>query len=79
MVFGRATDTTQIIGISLIETTTINSVVAIKNPSGNSTALTVVPLSGGTKSNVCNIIIKQFFYVISHKKIKYYFLLNIFV
>ena len=58
-VFGRATGTTQIIGISLIETTSINSIVAIKNPLGNSTALTVVPLSGGTKSNVCNIIIKQ--------------------
>jgi hypothetical protein len=47
-VVGRATGTTQIIGFSLIQTTSINTIIEIINPSGNSPALTITPLAGGT-------------------------------
>jgi len=58
-VAGRATGTSQIVGVSLITTTSVNSVLAVQNPAGNSTALTITPLAGGTHSVSANIIIKQ--------------------
>ncbi len=47
-VVGRATGTTQIVGIALVQTTVVNSILSISNPIGNSTALTITPLAGGT-------------------------------
>jgi len=49
-VVGRATGTSQIVGICLVETTVINQVLSVNNPTGNSTALTITPLAGGARS-----------------------------
>ena len=49
-VVGRATGTDQIVGSTLITTSSINSVLSVNNPTGNSTALTITPLAGGTRS-----------------------------
>lgn len=46
---GRATGTSQIVGLSIITTTVVNSILTVRNPSGNSTALTITPLAGGTR------------------------------
>lgn len=46
-VFGRATRTSQIVGMAIETTTAVNSVLTVQNPAGNSTALTVTPLAGG--------------------------------
>jgi len=48
-VVGRASETSQIVGIALVTTTVINSLLTVRNPSGNSTALTITPLTGGTR------------------------------
>lgn len=58
-VVGRATGTSQIIGMTLIKTTSINSILSINNAAGNSPALTITPLAGGTNSVSCNLVIKQ--------------------
>jgi hypothetical protein len=46
-VVGRATGTSQIVGICLVTTTVANSVLSVRNPAGNSTALTITPTAGG--------------------------------
>jgi hypothetical protein len=48
-VAGRATGTNQIKGIALVSTSLVNSILTVRNPSGNSTALTITPLAGGTR------------------------------
>lgn len=48
-VVGRATGTSQIVGMALVQTTVINSILTVRNPAGNSTALTITPLAGGTR------------------------------
>ncbi|CAM4424106.1 collagen-like protein [Paenibacillus tarimensis] len=58
-VAGRATGTSQIIGIALVQTTVINSVLAVRNPAGNSTALTITPLAGGTRPDSAHLVITQ--------------------
>ena len=58
-VVGRATGTTQIVGMCLIQTNTTNSVLTVSNPSENSTALTIAPNAGGTKPVSCHLVIKQ--------------------
>lgn len=58
-VVGRATGTNQIAGDVLITTTTANSVISINNPSGNSTALTLTPLAGGTRPVSANVVIQR--------------------
>ena len=57
-VVGRETGTSQIVGIAIIETTE-NSVLTIRNPSGSSSALTVTPLAGGTRSVSARLMITQ--------------------
>ena len=47
-VVGRATGTSQIVGVALVKTTSVNSVLSVVNPAGETTALTVTPLGGGT-------------------------------
>ena len=47
-VVGRATGTTQLVGVSIITTSVINSILEVINPSGNTPALTITPLAGGT-------------------------------
>ena len=56
-VVGRATGTSQIVGMSLIRTTTTNSILRIQNPSGNSSALTITPLAGGSSPVSAHVVI----------------------
>jgi hypothetical protein len=58
-VVGRATGTTQIVGVCLVQTTTVNSILTIQNPTGNSTALTITPLAGGTRPVSAHLVITQ--------------------
>jgi hypothetical protein len=48
-VVGRASVMSSISGTSYVETTTINSMLTVRNPAGNSAALTVTPLAGGVR------------------------------
>ncbi len=58
-VVGRATGTSQIVGIALVTTTSVNSLLTVRNPAGNSTALTITPLAGGTRSVSAHLLIMQ--------------------
>jgi hypothetical protein len=58
-VVGRATGTSQIIGVSLVTTTVTNSVLTVRNPAANSTALTITPIAGGTRSVSAHLVITQ--------------------
>ena len=56
-VVGRATGTSQIVGTSFVTTTTPNSILEIINPAGNSTALTITPVAGGTHPVSAHLVI----------------------
>lgn len=56
-VVGRATGTTQIVEFALVTTTTPNSILTVRNPAGESTALTITPLAGGTNPVSANLVI----------------------
>lgn len=56
-VVSRATGTSQITGISLLHTTTANSVLEVINPPGNSPALSILPNDGGTQPNSAHLVI----------------------
>lgn len=58
-VVGRATGTSQIFGTALVQTTAINSILTVRNPAGNSTALTITPLAGGTRPVAAHLVIQQ--------------------
>ena len=47
-VVGRATGTSQIVGTAMVTTSSINSILEVHNPVGNSPALTIAPVAGGT-------------------------------
>jgi hypothetical protein len=56
---GRATGTSQISGEALITTLAPDSTVAVVNPAGNSTALTITPLAGGSHAAAASLVIEQ--------------------
>jgi hypothetical protein len=58
-VAGRATGTSQLIGDSLVTTTTADETLEILNPLGNSPALTITPLAGGTQPVGASLVIQQ--------------------
>lgn len=58
-VVGRATGTSEIVGMALVQTTAASSILSISNPSGNSTALTITPLAGGKAPVSAHLIITQ--------------------
>ncbi len=58
-VVGRATGTSQIVGSTLIVTSTINSILSVHNPTGNTPALTITPVAGGTHPVSATLIIKR--------------------
>lgn len=58
-VVGRATGTSQIIGMAIVETTSINSILTVRNPADNATALTITPLAGGTEPVSAHLVITQ--------------------
>ena len=58
-VVGRATSATQIVGMAIIETTTVDSILTVRNPAGNAAALTITPLAGGTRPVSAHLMIIQ--------------------
>jgi len=58
-VAGRATGASQIVGMAILETTTVDSILTVRNPAGNATALTITPLAGGTRPVSAHLIIIQ--------------------
>ena len=54
-----ATGTSDIIGMSIITTTEENSNLAVRNPAGNPSALTITPLAGGTRPVSAHLVITQ--------------------
>jgi len=58
-VVGRATGTSQIVGMALVQTTVSNSILTVRNPASGSTALTITPLAGGTEPVSAHLVITQ--------------------
>lgn len=58
-VVGRATGTSQIVGTAIITTTVADSVLTVRNPEENATALTITPLAGGTRPVSAHLVILQ--------------------
>ena len=58
-VVGRATGASQIIGMALVSTTAVNSILTVRNPSGNATALSITPLAGGTRAVSAHLVITR--------------------
>ena len=58
-VAGRATGTSQIVGMAIVETTVTGSVLTVRNPEGTAAALTITPLAGGTRPVSAHLIITQ--------------------
>ena len=58
-VVGRATGASQIIGMAIVSTTVINSILTVRNPSGNASALSITPLAGGTRPVSAHLVIIQ--------------------
>ena len=58
-VVGRATGTSQIVGMALVNTTVVNSILTVRNPAGNAAALTITPIAGGARSVSAHLIIMQ--------------------
>ena len=58
-VVGRATGASQIIGMAIVETTSINSVLTVRNPAGNAAALTITPVAGGPRPVSVHLVITQ--------------------
>jgi hypothetical protein len=58
-VVGRATGTSQLVGDSLVTTTTADETLEVVNPLGNSPALTITPLAGGTQPVGASLVIQQ--------------------
>lgn len=56
---GRATGTSQIIGMAIVSTTSINSVITVRNPAANPAALTITPSAGGTQPVSAHLVITQ--------------------
>jgi Collagen triple helix repeat (20 copies) len=58
-VAGRATGTSQISNDVFITTTSVDNVLTVRNPAGETTALTVTPVAGGTRPVSGWLVIKQ--------------------
>jgi len=58
-VVGRATGTSQIVGMSLVTTTAADSVLTVRNPEDNVSPLNLTPLAGGTRPVSAHLIITQ--------------------
>ena len=58
-VVGRATGTSQIMGIALVETTETDSILTVRNPAVNTPALTITPLAGGARTVYAHLVIMQ--------------------
>ena len=56
---GRATGTTQILGMTIITTTAEGSVLTVRNPLGNAENLTLTPLASGTIPVSAHLVIMR--------------------
>ena len=56
---GRATGTSQIVGHTMINTTLPTSILSITSPAGNTPALTITPMAGGTHAVSANLVITR--------------------
>ena len=54
---GRATGTNQIVGMCVVQVVAPNSSLAIRNPLGNATALTITPIAGGAHTVSAHLVI----------------------
>ena len=55
----RAMGASQIVGMALVTTTTVNSVLTVRNPASNTAALTIPPLAGGMRPVSAHLVITQ--------------------
>ena len=58
-VVGRATGTSQIVGICLVTTTVANSELSVRNPAGNTSALTITTIAGGKSAVSAHLVIMR--------------------
>jgi hypothetical protein len=58
-VVGRATGTSQIVEMALVQTTAADSTLTVRNPAGNSTALTITPSAGGASPVSAHLVITR--------------------
>ncbi len=58
-VVGKATGTSQIGAMVLLQTLAANSIISVNNPTGNSPALTITPLAGGTHAVSAHLVITR--------------------
>lgn len=58
-VAGRATGSSQIVGMAIVETTVIDSTLTVRNPEGTAAALTITPLAGGIRPVTAHLVIMQ--------------------
>ena len=58
-VAGRATGTSEIVGMAIVSTTAVNSILTVRNPAGTAAALTITPLAGGTRPVSAHLVITQ--------------------
>jgi len=58
-VVGRATGTSQVVGMCLVQTTLPNSILSIRNPLGQPIALTMTPVAGGTNPVSAHLVISR--------------------
>ena len=56
---GRVTGTSQIVGMSLVTTTVVDSLLTVRNPASNTTALTITPIAGGTRPVSAHLLITR--------------------
>ena len=54
-----ATGTSNLSGMFLVTTTIINSIITVRNPADNTSALTITPLAGGTNPVSAHLAILQ--------------------
>jgi hypothetical protein len=58
-VVGRATATSQLVEMALVQTTAADSTITVRNPVGNATALTITPLAGGASPVSAHLVITE--------------------
>lgn len=58
-VAGHATGASQIVGMAIVETTVINSILTVRNPEGTAAARIITPLAGGTRPVSAHLLIIQ--------------------
>jgi hypothetical protein len=60
-IVGRATGTSQIIGLFFIQTIVPNTILSIRNPVGGASALTITPIAGGSDPVSAHLLISRLF------------------